>query len=80
MSLQTEADDAADHGPKIKVLCRYSDLCGAKGVCICETDAVSAIGAWGCNWAPMAEIAVPPVLTAPAARAILSSKPMYQKK
>ena len=58
---------------------RWSDLCGAQGVCICETDDGSAIAAWGANWAPMSEIEVTPVLDDMATRAVLSSKPMYQK-
>lgn len=58
---------------------RWSDLCGAQGVCICETDDGSAIAAWGANWAPMSEIEVTPVLDDMASRAVLLTKPMYQK-
>ena len=54
------------------------DMCGAKGLVVCRSSSRSAVHAWGANWAPMCQIDVTPVIDDAAARAVLSSKPMYQ--
>lgn len=73
-SRMTTADDAADRGPKIKLIGRWHDLQRFTGVAICETDDAQAVAAWAMNWNGVLDLEVVPVLDDDEARAVAKKK------
>ena len=76
----TPADDLKDAGEHIKIVGRWHYLSGDGGVCICETDNVSALNSFMLNWAPICDIKVSPMVDDAMSRANLQGKPYFQKK
>ena len=76
----TPADDLKDAGEHIKIVGRWHYLSGDGGVCICETDNVSALNSFMLNWAPICDIKVSPMVDDAMSRANLQSKPYFQAK
>ena len=70
----TPDDDAKDAGDKVKIVGRWHQLGGGKGVCICETDDDKALASWMQNWQGMCDISVVPVINDEDTRTILRSK------
>ena len=73
-SQMTADDDAADHGPAIKLIGRWHDLVSGTGVAVCEADDASAVSAWIYNWSPVLDGTVTPVLDDAEARAVVAAK------
>ena len=67
-------DDVKDAGEKVKIVGRWHQLGGGKGVCICETDDDKALASWMQNWQGMCDISVVPVINDEDTRAIIRSK------
>ena len=62
-------DDLKDAGEHIKIVGRWHYLSGDGGVCICETDNVSALNSFMLNWAPICDIKVSPMVDDAMSRA-----------
>jgi hypothetical protein len=73
-SKMTSADDAADRGPKIKLVGRWHDLARFTGVAICESDDAEAVAAWALNWNGVLDLEVVPVLDDDEAKALGKKK------
>jgi len=69
-SAMSPDEDAADHGPNIKVIGRWHDLAQFTGVAIFESDDPQAIAHWVLNWNAVLDIEVVPVLDDDEARAV----------
>ena len=76
----TPEDDIKDSGPDIKIIGRWHQLSGDGGVCICETDNVTALNSFMLNWSPICDITINPVVDDADARASLQTKPFFKKK
>ena len=76
----TPADDIKQMGDHIKMVGRWHHLSGDGGVCICETDNVSALNSFMLNWAPICDIKVSPMVDDAMSRANLQDKPYFQAK
>ena len=76
----TPEDDLKDAGPSIKIVGRWHHLSGDGGVCICDTDDVSALNSFMLNWSPICDITVNPVVDDAVARASIQTKPYFQAK
>ena len=76
----TPEDDLKDAGPHIKVVGRWHHLSGDGGVCVCDTDNVSALNSFMLNWSPICDISVAPVVDDASARASIQTKPYFQAK
>jgi len=76
----TPADDLKDAGEHINIVGRWHHLSGDGGVCICETDNVSALNSFMLNWSPICDIKVSPVVDDAMSRASLQDKPYFQAK
>ena len=66
----TPEQDAADRGSRIKMIGRWHDLAGGKGVVICETDSADALANWALNWNAIMSTQVTPVLDDAEVRAL----------
>ena len=76
----TPDDDLKDAGESIKVVGRWHHLSGDGGVCICETDNVSALNSFMLNWSPICDIKVSPMVDDAMARAAIQTKPYFMAK
>ena len=76
----TPVDDIKQMGDHIKMVGRWHYLSGDGGVCICETDNVSALNSFMLNWAPICDIKVSPMVDDAMSRANLHDKPYFQAK
>ena len=66
-------DPVGDGGDKIKLIGRWHDLAAMDGVCICETDDITALSTWALNWNNALDVEVVPVVDDAEAKAIGSS-------
>lgn len=73
-SAMTAADDAADMGPKIRLIGRWHDVAGGAGVAIFECDDAVAMSNWALNWNPILDATVTPVLDDEETRALGKSR------
>ena len=73
-AVMTPEDDVKDAGEKVKIIGRWHQLGGGKGVCICETDDDKALASWMQNWQGMCDITVYPVIDDKDTREILRAK------
>lgn len=73
-STMTPQDDVKDAGEKIKIVGRWHQLGGGRGVCICETDDDKALASWMLNWQGMCDIKVLPVIEDEPIRECIRSK------
>ena len=71
------ADDLADHGEKIKMIGRWHNISGSGGVCIAETDDMTALSSWMLTWSPVCDIKCEPIVNDEVARANIQSKPFF---
>ena len=76
----TPADDIKQMGDHIRMVGRWPHLSGAGGLCICETDNVSALNSFMLNWAPICDIKVSPMVDDAMSRANLQDKPYFHAK
>ena len=76
----TPADDLKDAGEHINIVGRWHHLSGDGGVCICETDNVSALNSFMLNWSPICDIKVSPMVDDAMARASIQTKPYFMSK
>ncbi len=76
----TPADDLKDAGEHINIVGRWHYLSGDGGVCICETDNVSALNSFMLNWSPICDIKVSPMVDDAMARAAIQTKPYFMSK
>lgn len=70
----TPADDVADAGEDVTIIGRWHTVGNGSGICIAETDSVSALTSWMVNWAPLCDITISPVTDDATTRAVLNSK------
>ena len=76
----TPDDDLKDAGEHINIVGRWHHLSGDGGVCICETDNVSALNSFMLNWSPICDIKVSPMVDDAMARAAIQTKPYFMAK
>jgi len=76
----TPDDDLKDVGEHIKIVGRWHYLGGDGGVCICETDNVSALNSFIHHRFPICDIKVSPMVDDAMSRANLQDKLYFQKK
>ena len=69
-SQMTPEDDSADLGGNIKLIGRWHDLVGGKGVAIFESDDPVAISNWALNWNTVLDAVITPVLDDEETRAL----------
>lgn len=74
-SQMTPEDEAAMHGPDIKILGRWHDLARGSGVAIVESDNATAISAYALDWNRFMEIDVSMVVDDDEARGIGANLP-----
>ena len=73
-SKMTAADDAADRGPKVKLIGRWHDVQKFTGVAICESDDAQAVAAWALNWNGVLDLEAVPVLDDDEVRTVAKQK------
>jgi hypothetical protein len=73
-SKMTSAQDAADRGKDIKLVGRWHDVAGGRGVLICETDSAEALEKWSLNWNGILNSTWTPVVDDDEARALYKSR------
>jgi hypothetical protein len=77
-SQMTTEDENRDFGEEIKLVGRWHELGGSRGICVCKTDNEKAIWKWVQNWREMCKIEIAPVVDDDDVRAILKSN--YERK
>jgi hypothetical protein len=74
-SKMTPAQDVADRGKEIKLIGRWHDMAGGRGVVICETESVEALEKWALNWNGILNATWVPVVDDNEARALYKARP-----